>query len=176
GDRPSGDGLDRSGPFDPDRFELPAALEATSPPEARGLRRDGVRLLVARGAEAPRLEHRYFTDLPSLLDPGDVLVVNTSVTLPASLSGRTRRGEPAALQLSGRLPGGQWMVELRHRNPVAEGDTTSPWLDAPAGTIVALPAGGEAQLLAPAVPAHLLGRVEDGRPPAGVRLWIAALC
>ena len=56
------------------RFALPDALSAAEPPEARGLTRDGVRLLVAR-AGAP-VEHGRFTDLPAALEPGDLVVVN----------------------------------------------------------------------------------------------------
>ena len=145
-------------------FELPSELEAGSPPEARGLRRDGVRLLVAHKATRG-FEHRYFADLPSLLDPGDVVVVNTSATLPASLPGTTV-GEPAALQLSGRLPGGLWVVELRHRHlsPGDENYETWPWLDAGTGTVIDLPAGGRAVLRIPAA----------GGLAAG-RLWVASV-
>jgi S-adenosylmethionine:tRNA-ribosyltransferase-isomerase (queuine synthetase) len=67
-------------------FELPAELEASETPEERGLRRDDVRLLVARGAV---LEHRRFAELPTVLERGDLLVVNTSPTLPASLEARS---------------------------------------------------------------------------------------
>jgi len=48
-------------------FELPASLEATEPPEARGIARDEVRLLVASGADC-EIEHARFSDLPALLD------------------------------------------------------------------------------------------------------------
>jgi S-adenosylmethionine:tRNA ribosyltransferase-isomerase len=145
-------------------FELPPELEAGSPPEARGLRRDGVRLLVAHKA-TPGLEHRYFAELPTFLDPGDVVVINTSATLPASLPATTA-GSPAALQLSGRLPGGPWVVELRHRHldPVEEGYETRPWLDAETGTVVDLPAGGRVVLRVPAA----------GGLAAG-RLWVASV-
>src|SRR5262249_4897498 len=68
-------------------FELPARLEAHEPPEARGLRRDRVRLMIAsRGAGA--IVHTRFDELPSVLLAGDLLVVNTSATLPAALSAR----------------------------------------------------------------------------------------
>ena len=146
------------------KFELPPELEAGSPPEARGLRRDGVRLLVAHKA-TPGLEHRYFAELPALLDPGDVVVINTSATLPASVPATTA-GSPAALQLSGRLPGGLWVVELRHRHldPGEEGYETRPRLDAETGTVVDLPAGGRAVLRIPAA----------GGLAAG-RLWVASV-
>ena len=65
-------------------FTLPAELEAHAPPEARGLPRDGVRMLVSRAADAT-VAHHHFTDLPGLLLPGDLLVVNNSRTLPAAV-------------------------------------------------------------------------------------------
>ena len=65
-------------------FVLPAELEAHDPPEARGLARDGVRLLVSRRASG-EVSHHAFADLPGLLLPGDLLVVNTTGTLPAQV-------------------------------------------------------------------------------------------
>ncbi|MBO0692684.1 MAG: S-adenosylmethionine:tRNA ribosyltransferase-isomerase [Acidimicrobiaceae bacterium] len=151
-----------SGGFDPDHFDLPHQLEAAEPPEARGLSRDGIRLMVARRTPGGvKLEHRHFRDLPELLDAGDVVVVNTSATLAASIPGVTSDAEPVAVALSGRLPGGAWAVELRHRHP-GRGDAygTSPWLDARGGVVVHLPDGGRAQLT---------------RSVSGSRLWSARL-
>jgi S-adenosylmethionine:tRNA ribosyltransferase-isomerase len=175
-------------PFDLRRFQLPPELEASAPPEARGIARDGVRLLVARRQDGS-LTHQRFADLADLLEAGDVLVVNTSATLPASLDARTADGQLASLQLSSRLPGGLWVVELRHRAPdqtVSSGSDrthadwsrstsspepraayTTPWLDAQAGTVVILPAGGRAELRVPASAA-----LTRGQP---VRLWVATL-
>ena len=65
-------------------FILPPALEAREPPEARGIARDGVRLLVSR-RRTGEITHHAFADLPGLLLPGDLLVVNTSATLPAAV-------------------------------------------------------------------------------------------
>ena len=124
-------------------FTLPARLEARRPPEPR----DGVRLLVARRSDG-RIEHREFVDLPDILVAGDVLVVNTSATLGAALRGTVADGRAAELHLSTQLPGGLWVVELRHA-PGADGAST-PWLDAPVGTVVHLAAGGEVALVAPA--------------------------
>jgi S-adenosylmethionine:tRNA ribosyltransferase-isomerase len=72
-------------------FELPARLEAGEPPEARGLARDEVRLLVSSLA-AGTISHGHFRDLAGWLDAGDVLVVNTSGTINAALSARRRPG------------------------------------------------------------------------------------
>jgi S-adenosylmethionine:tRNA ribosyltransferase-isomerase len=175
-------------PLDMRHFRLPPELEAAAPPEARGIRRDAVRLLVARRHEGT-LSHRRFTELADLLEAGDVLVVNTSATLPASLDARTTAGQPASLQLSSRLPGGLWVVELRHRGPgpaagpsgrrpagdqgrrptgrPPESVPTTPWLDAESGTVVSLPAGGQAELRLPASAA-----LTSDQP---VRLWVATL-
>src|ERR671910_879062 len=65
-------------------FELPPALEAHEPPEARGLARDEVRLLVATRSDG-RLTHARFRDLPDHLGAGDLLVVNTSATVRAAV-------------------------------------------------------------------------------------------
>src|SRR2546429_693712 len=63
-------------------FELPERLEAHAPPEARGLARDDVRMLVARGDG--RLVHARARGLPDFLRAGDLVVINTSATLPAA--------------------------------------------------------------------------------------------
>ena len=64
-------------------FTLPPEREAHEPPEARGRPRDQVALMVSRGM-ADEVSHHAFTGLPSLLLPGDLLVVNNSATLPAA--------------------------------------------------------------------------------------------
>src|SRR3984957_5447267 len=89
-------------------FALPAELEAHDPPEARGLARDGVRLLVSRRA-TQEVSHRVFRDLPGLLLPGDLVVVNDTGTLPAQV----RAGRELAVHFSTALPDGAWLVELR---------------------------------------------------------------
>ena len=89
-------------------FALPAELEAHDPPEARGLARDGVRLLVSRRA-TEEVSHGAFRDLPGLLLPGDLVVVNDTGTLPAQV----RAGRGLAVHFSTALPDGAWLVELR---------------------------------------------------------------
>jgi S-adenosylmethionine:tRNA ribosyltransferase-isomerase len=89
-------------------FTLPAELEAHDPPEARGLPRDGVRLLVSRGSTG-QVSHHAFAALPGLLLPGDLLVVNDTGTLPAQV----RAGRGLAVHFSTPLPDGAWLVELR---------------------------------------------------------------
>jgi S-adenosylmethionine:tRNA ribosyltransferase-isomerase len=89
-------------------FALPPELEAHDPPEARGLARDGVRLLVSRGV-AGQVRHHGFGELPELLLPGDLVVVNDTGTLPAAV----RAGRELAVHFSTALPDGAWLVELR---------------------------------------------------------------
>src|SRR5262245_28409617 len=93
-------------------FTLPPALEAHEPPEARGLARDGVRLLVSHLAD-DRIEHHVFRDLPDLLRPGDLLVANDSATLPAAVTARRADGSSVDLHFSTRLTEGLWVVEPR---------------------------------------------------------------
>jgi S-adenosylmethionine:tRNA ribosyltransferase-isomerase len=120
-------------------FELPAALSASEPPEARGVPRDGVRMLVARPGG---LHHAHFRDLPTFLRPGDLLVVNTSATLPAAVDG-TRDGMPITVHFSTDLGDGSWVVELR-----PPGRATGPVHDATAGERIQLPSGAVLTLLA----------------------------
>jgi S-adenosylmethionine:tRNA ribosyltransferase-isomerase len=131
----------------PLEFTLPPEREAREPPEARGLRRDQVRLLVTF-RESGRIVHARFSDLPDFLRPGDLLVVNDSATLPAALTARRTDGSPVALHLSTPLPAGLWVVEPR-QTQVAPGD------------VLSLPGGGSAHVLVPY--------------PASSRLWVARL-
>ena len=137
-------------------FELPDDLIAQGPIEATGRRRDAARMLVARRS-SDALVDATAADLRAHLAAGDVLLVNTSATLPAAVP--TAGGH--VLHLSTELPGGLWIVELRR--PCGAG--TLPSGDATAGRAVALPGGGRADLLAP-FPA-------DARRSS--RLWVAAL-
>ena len=133
-------------------FTLDPGHEAHEPPEARGLRRDGVRLLVSPGADDP-VDSR-FTGLGSHLRAGDLLVVNTSATVPAALDGRLPDGEPIIVHLSGALPGEVWLVEVRRPD---DGSTAPLWLDH--AVEISLLAGGTVRLLT---------RFSDSK-----RLWIA---
>ncbi|HXW33466.1 MAG TPA: S-adenosylmethionine:tRNA ribosyltransferase-isomerase [Acidimicrobiales bacterium] len=100
---------------DPLEFKLPQSLEASTPPELEGRARDGVRLMVARRG-SQELVHMRFYELPDILRPGDLLVVNTSATLPAALDGKVN-DEPAAIHLSGPMsePVHHAMSEPVHR-------------------------------------------------------------
>src|ERR1051326_913407 len=60
-------------------FGLPPELEAGEPPEARGLARDEVRLMVSYRSDN-RVVHTRFRELGNFLVEGDLLVINTSGT------------------------------------------------------------------------------------------------
>lgn len=122
-------------------FTLPAELEAHEPPEARGLSRDGVRLL-AGSRSSGEVSRHAFTELPELLRAGDVLVVNTSATIPAAVP---VVGGALTLHLSTELPDGAWLVELRR----VDGKSTAPYPDGAAGRRYPLLGGGEVRLREP---------------------------
>ncbi|MGH9147439.1 MAG: S-adenosylmethionine:tRNA ribosyltransferase-isomerase [Vicinamibacterales bacterium] len=143
-------------------FVLPVELEATEPPEARGMARDAVRLLVSH-LEKDEITHARFSDLPRWLDRGDLLVVNTSGTMNAALTATAPDGKEFELHVSTRLPGGFWTVELR----VPGTGASLPFGYARAGTTLCLPADGQATLLAPYPMATSL--------ELSSRLWMAAL-
>jgi len=100
------------------------------PPERIALRplapRDAARLLVVRPAGAPPFSDQIVSDLPGLLRPGDVLVVNDSKVIPARLAGRRiGRGaaEPAIeATLHQRLDGARWLAFVKPGKRLAVGD------------------------------------------------------
>jgi S-adenosylmethionine:tRNA ribosyltransferase-isomerase len=90
-------------------FERPRELQATEPPEARGIARDEVRLLVST---PDGHTHTIFRHLAGYLDAGDLLVVNRSATLPASLAAAGGVGA-FTLNLSTHYGDGLWLAEPR---------------------------------------------------------------
>jgi S-adenosylmethionine:tRNA ribosyltransferase-isomerase len=97
-------------------FELPPELSAAAPPERRGLARDAVRLLyIDRGSD--RLEHSTFNRIGDFLGPGDLLVFNSSRTLPASLTGCDAPPGPCIeVRLAEHLPDDTWLALLLCRD------------------------------------------------------------
>jgi S-adenosylmethionine:tRNA ribosyltransferase-isomerase len=147
-----------------DSFRLPFELEASEPPEARGLERDAVRLMVSF-LESDQIRHLRFRDLAGVLDPGDLLVINTSGTMNASLPATRADGSGIELHLSTRLPGNLWTVEVRE----PAGASTGPLFAMERGENLQLPAGGHATL-------HTPYDCGCGRPASGpARLWVATL-
>jgi S-adenosylmethionine:tRNA ribosyltransferase-isomerase len=152
------------------RLDIGERVEATEPPEARGLARDEVRMLVARRSGQPHLQHARFLELPSQLAPGDLLVVNTSATLPAALPARRAGGEGLDLHLSTPLPGAdpestplRYVVELRRDG--------RPLRDAAAGERLVLPRGASAELVSPYLGARRLW-VAELRLPRGLSAYL----
>lgn len=120
--------------------ELAAAarlLEATAPPERRGIKRDAVRLLVTNRRLATHDHHRFF-NLPAVLRAGDLLVVNDSATLPAALTAVRANGESVALHLATMIDRRIWMVE--------------PRATVLCGEELRLPDGGSVVMIAPVEP------------------------
>ena len=161
----TGEGADRLD------FELPAELEATRPPEARGLTRDAVRLMVSR-VGGDNVAHGRFSDLPDFLQAGDLVLLNTSATLKAAVPARREDGEELVVHLSTRLPADLWSVELRR--PAAPAPL--PFDGGCASEVLELPAGGRLRLLTPQRPGQRTAQ-PNGRFSAGgaVRLWLATL-
>jgi S-adenosylmethionine:tRNA ribosyltransferase-isomerase len=138
------------------RFERPPGSDAQEPPEAHGVARDCVKLMIA----TPRgIAHRRFADLGDHLKPGDLLVVNNSATLPAAVEGIRRRAH-IKVHFSTALDDHLWVVELR---PATEAAGHLP--DVEPGERIALPDG-----------AALVALASYPRPDiAGSRLWTARL-
>jgi S-adenosylmethionine:tRNA ribosyltransferase-isomerase len=100
-------------------YRLPPHLVAQHPlPD-----RDRSRLLVVR-RDPGTIEHQTFQDLPDLLNPGDLLVLNDTRVVAARLVGRRAQtgGKWEGLYL-GTLPDGSWELLCRTRGRLAEGET-----------------------------------------------------
>jgi S-adenosylmethionine:tRNA ribosyltransferase-isomerase len=138
-------------------FTLPFELQAPSPPEARGMTRDAVRMMVATKHDGS-IVHSHFSELPRFLDEGDLVVLNTSGTLAAEVDGIGPDGTALQVHLSTQLPAGLWTVEVRRDG---QADLTQT-----AGTPVLLAGGGSVSLLAPYSP---------GPGGNGVRLWVSLI-
>jgi S-adenosylmethionine:tRNA ribosyltransferase-isomerase len=98
-----------------------------------------------------------FVFLPRFLEPGDLLVVNTSGTIPAAIDVWAGDGEALVVHLSTQLDGNRWVVELRR----VVGRTTERWVGPPPSRHFRLPDGASLSL-------------EEPYGEAG-RLWIASL-
>src|SRR5215831_9614496 len=99
----------------PFSFTLPAELVAKEPPEHRGIARDAVRLMVIDRSDY-RINHTLFYMIEKFLVPGDLMVFNTSRTLPASLVGYSKSGGPLVeVRLAEHLPDDSWLALLRCR-------------------------------------------------------------
>lgn len=126
-------------------FELPPDLEASEPPEARGMTRDAVRMLVAH-RDSGNLVDSTFTLLPTFLRSGDLVVVNTSATIPAAVDVVPGPASGSAvIHLSTRIDGDLWVVEPRRTT----GSSTERWSGDRPPRSMDLVGGASTELLEP---------------------------
>jgi S-adenosylmethionine:tRNA ribosyltransferase-isomerase len=99
------------------------------PPECIALRpavpRDAARMLVVRPQAMTQIEDRMIRDLPDLLTPGDVLVVNDTRVIPARLEGYRLRGETRAkieVLLHKRLSAERWLAFTKGAKKLKPGE------------------------------------------------------
>lgn len=154
--------------------KLPPLRHASRPPEARGLARDEVGLLLSHYRQADAgLSHLRFRELSRVLQAGDLLVINTSATLPAALDARDEAGRTWRVHLSSRRDPMSWVVELRTPSP--DGAST-PFAAVSAGMRLSLAEGIVLDLLEPVSagerPRLWLGRFSG---PAWEQDWLAWL-
>lgn len=134
-----------SSPLSALKFSLPPELEASEPPEARGLRRDQVRLMVSNYS-TDQIRHSHFHDLPNFLNRGDLIVINTSRTRNSALMATRTDGALLELHLSTHLDDNLWTVEVRSINDSGKSKHLE---DALVGEILSLPDAASATLLGP---------------------------
>ena len=94
-------------------FHLPLDRIAQHPARPR----DSARLLVVGDS----LQHRHVRDLPALLHPGDLLVVNDTRVIPAQLTAR-RGAARIGITLDQPQPGGTWHALARNARRLRPGD------------------------------------------------------
>ena len=156
-------------------YELPPHLIAQEPAADR----DASRLLVV-DRPTGSLQHHHFRDLPELLNPGDLLVLNDTRVLPARLVGRREKtgGRWEGLFLR-ETADGLWELLAQTRGRPATGETIviepgplklilrgragGHWLAEPS------PAGRPAELLAVSGQVPLPPYIRKGRAGAGDR-------
>lgn len=125
-------------------YDLPPELIAQQPCEPR----DQARLLLLPPPAAP-WEHRQVSDLPELLRPGDLLVMNDSLVVPARLRGRRTAtgGKWEGLFLQAHAEG-TWELLSQTRGQLRSGET-----------LEVLPPPANAAL--PPLPLLVLGRTPE---------------
>ncbi len=144
-------------------FRVTDDLTADSPPEARGLGRDGVRLLVASEPSPGdvRTVHTTFSAIGDHLGPGDLLLVNNSATVAGEVDGRVAGRGAVVVHVATELDDCTWVVELR-----TAPDAAHPVLDAVEGDVVELASGGPRLRLEGPYP-----RPDSSPTGRGNRLW-----
>ena len=141
----------------------PRELRASLPAELRGMRRDGARLCVVK-RKSGRITHTSVAHLGEHLASGDLLVVNSSRTLPAAL--RVDRDGAGQVQLRpGALRDSEWDALAVETAPPHRNVPLEP------GEILRAPGGLSFRVLEPRADAPLLWRmvVESGNPVQTLR-------
>lgn len=110
-------------------FDLPSELIAQEPAPR------GASKLLLLDRSAVGIDHRRVIDLPGLLDPGDLLLMNDTRVIPARIHANRRTGRRFEVLLLRELEGGAWECLLR------------PGARARAGERLVLSDGGEVILL-----------------------------
>ena len=99
-------------------YDLPEDRIAQTPVEPR----DSARLLVDRGSGV-ELEDRVVRDLPSLIRPGDLVVLNDTRVLPARVAIRRECGGAGEVLLLEPVEDGWWQALCRPSRKLREGET-----------------------------------------------------
>lgn len=126
----------------PHKLTLPPFREAHEPPEIRGIARDQVRLMVSYRSDNAIL-HNQFDEIGHFLARGDVLAINTSGTMKASLPAVDANGQMFEVHLSTRIDDDHWTIELRFPSPQG----SAPFLGAQEGQEFSVPGGGSLELV-----------------------------
>lgn len=145
------------------QFSLPPELEASAPPEARGLRRDQVRLMVSNYS-TDQVRHNRFYHLDKYLDEGDVIVINTSRTRNSALLALREDCTAVELHLSTHFDDDLWTVEVRALDELGK---TKHLEDAREGELLRLPDAAAAILQGP----YISDCVDNSKPSE--TLWLA---
>jgi S-adenosylmethionine:tRNA ribosyltransferase-isomerase len=124
-------------------FDLPPELIAQRPLPDRGASR-----LLCLDRESGAVAHRQFTDLPALLEPGDLLVFNDTRVIPARLFAHKPTGGQVEVLLERMLGGQHCLAQLRVSKKPA------------VGMRLQLDGGGELEVLGREGPFYTLALVE----------------
>ncbi len=118
-------------------YELPPERIAQVPIEPR----DAARLLVDRGSAPP--DHRTVADLPDLLRPGDVVVVNDSRVLAARLRLHRATGGAVEVLLLEALGSMTWEAMVRPARRLRPGEDLFDGAGAGVATVLGRTAAGD---------------------------------
>ena len=113
-------------------YELPSHLVAQTPLRDRS----ASRLLVLERSTG-RVQHRRFSDFPTLLDPDDLLVLNDTRVLPARLIGRRLTGGRVEVLLLRQVHQRLWRALIRPAKRLAPGDRVEVPAHEPASAAMA---------------------------------------